>query len=120
MKVQVLPPDEHRTSVSIDISLIPRQISFLDVDQSKNATVDFMAVALDKTLKRAGAVSNTVDATLQPERYQSILKAAFPGHLDLELKAGNYVLRVGAIDRNSQKIGTVDVPLNIPAETTQK
>ena len=122
MKVQVLPPDPQRKTVSIDISLAPSQLSFLDGpdDQSKQATVDFMAVALDKSLKSAGAVSNTVDAALRPEIYQRMLKAAFPGHLDLELKAGKYVLRVGAIDRNSQKIGTVDVPLNIPAETSQK
>ncbi len=43
------------------------------------------------------------------------------GHLDLEMKPGKYVLRLGAIDRNSQRIGTVDVPIRIPGpETAQK
>jgi len=57
---------------------------------------------------------------MRPETYAGVLKRGFPGHIDLELKPGKYIVRLGAIDRNSQKIGTVDVPLNIPAETAQK
>jgi hypothetical protein len=45
---------------------------------------------------------------MSPEMYQNVLKRSFPGHIDLELKPGRYVLRLGAIDRNSQKIGTVE------------
>ena len=48
------------------------------------------------------------------------MQGAFPGHLELEVTAGKYVLRLGAIDRNSEKIGTVDVPLEVGSETSAK
>jgi hypothetical protein len=121
MRVQVLPPTANHKTVAIDFAISPRDMAFADgPDQRKNTTVDFMAVALDKNLKEAALESNTVDASLRPEMYQNVLKRGFPGHIDLELKPGRYVLRLGAIDRNSQKIGTVDVPLNIPPETAKK
>ena len=119
LKVQVLPPDGQRKTVSVDLSLVPSQLIFLDSDdQHKKATVDFMAVALDKHLKDAAVVSNTVDANLQPDMYQKMMHGAFPDHLELDLKPGKYILRLGAIDRNSQKIGTVDVPLEVGPQTT--
>lgn len=121
MRVQVLPPTADRKTVAIDFAISPSDLVFEDgADQRKMTTVDFMAVALDKNLKEAAIQSNTVDANMRPETYQNVLKRGFPGHIDLEVKPGRYILRLGAIDRNSQKIGTLDVPLNIPAETAQK
>jgi len=121
MRVQVLPPSADRKTVSIDFAISPGDLLFEDgADQRKSATVDFMVVALDKNLKQTVVESNTVDANMRPETYAGVLKRGFPGHIDLELKPGSYILRLGAIDRNSQKIGTVDVPLNIPAETAKK
>jgi len=36
-----------------------------------------------------------------------------PFHQELDLKPGSYTLRLGVLDRGSQKIGTVDVPLTV-------
>lgn len=121
MRVQVLPPSADRKTVSIDFAISPSDLLFQDgADQRKTVTVDFMVVALDKNRKEVGLQSNTVDANMRPETYEGVLKRGFPGHVDLELKPGTYVLRLGAIDRNSQKIGTVDVPLTVPVEAAQK
>jgi VWFA-related protein len=120
-EVQVLPPAADHKSVSIDFVLSPGNLSLLDsADQRKNAAIDFMAVALDKNLKESGIASNTVAAAMRPETYQQVLKTGFPGHLDLDLKPGKYLLRLGVIDRNSEKIGTLAVPLDIPAQVAQK
>jgi hypothetical protein len=121
MKVQVLPPSTNRKTVSIDFAVSPADLAFTDgPDQHKLTTVDFMAVALDRNLREAAEISNTVDANLRPQTYNGVLKTGFPGHLELDLKPGRYVLRLGAIDRNNEKIGTVDVPMTVPAETAQK
>jgi hypothetical protein len=121
MKVQVLPPSAEHKSVTIDFAISPSDLAFSDGDeQRKIATVDFMAVALDKKLKECGITTNTVDAHMRPETYQNIFKTGFPGHLELELKPGKYVIRLGAIDRNTQKIGTVDVPLEVPVLSAKK
>jgi VWFA-related protein len=120
-KVQVLPPTAARKTVTIDFAISPSNLTFLDApDQRKKATVDFMAVALDRNQKESGVASNTVSAAMRPETYAQVLHTGFPGHLDLQVKPGSYVLRIGVIDRNSNKIGTVDVPLQVPNETAQK
>jgi len=120
-KAQVLPPAADRKSVSIDFAVSPSSLTLVDSpDQRKNATVDFMAVALDKNLKESGIASNTVAAAMRPETYQQVLKTGFPGHLDLEVKPGKYLLRLGVIDRNSEKIGTLDVPLDVSNQSAQK
>jgi VWFA-related protein len=122
LKVQVLPPDAERKSASIDFAVDPSDLTFVDgPEQRKQDIVDFMAVALDKDQKEAGNAISTVNAALRPETYQQVLQTGFPAHLDLDLKPGRYVLRLGAIERSSEKIGTVDVPITVPAmEPSQK
>lgn len=118
MKVQVLPPSGERKSVSIDFAVVAADLDFADApDQKKTAVVEFSAVALDKDWKPAGTASKTIDASLRTETYQSMLRAGFPGHLDLEVKPGKYLLRLGVMDRHNQRIGTLDVPLQVPAES---
>jgi VWFA-related protein len=117
MKVQVLPPSGERKSVSIDFAVVTADLEFADApDQQKNAVVEFSAVALDKNWKTVGVTSKTVDASLRPETYRHVLLAGFPGHLDLEVRPGRYMLRLGVMDRHSQRIGTLDVPLEVTAE----
>jgi len=119
LRVEVQPPDASRKNVSIDFAINPSDLIFVDgSDQRKDTVVDFMAVALDRNQKEAGAAQNTVNATLRPETYKQVMQTGFPGHLDLELKPGKYLLRLGAIDRNRQKIGTVDVPVTVPMPQT--
>lgn len=117
MKVDVLPPNGDRRSLSIDFAVVAADLDFADgPDQRKNAVVEFTAVALDKNWNPDGIASKTIDASLRPETYQRILCAGFPGHLDLDVKPGKYILRLGVMDRHSQRIGTLDVPLEVPAE----
>jgi len=121
LKVQVLPPDATRKSVSMDFAINVSDLVFADGSEGRRqTTVDLMAVAFDKNLKEAGGTTNSVEANMQPETYKQVLKTGLPGHLDLELKPGKYMLRLGAIDRNSQKIGTVDVPITVPTQTATK
>jgi len=121
MMVKVLPPEGERKTASIDFALSPDDLVFEEgSDHHKNTKLDFMAVAVDKNLQEAGVVADTVDATLRAEAFQQVLKTGFPAHLELELKPGKYVLRLGTIDRNSERIGTVDVPLDVPIETAKK
>lgn len=113
--VQVLPPVSSRKTVSVDFAVSPSRLTFTDApDQRKAATLDFMAVALDRNQKQVALANNTVAASMRPETFQQVLRTGFPGHLDLEVKPGKYVLRLGVIDRGSENIGTLDVPLSVP------
>jgi VWFA-related protein len=115
LKVQVLPPDGERNTVSIDYAVDARDIAFAEgPDQRKLATVDFVATAWDRDLKLVAHKADTMSATLRPEPFQRIMTSGLPFHQELDLKPGSYTVRLGVLDRNNQKIGTVDVPLTIP------
>jgi VWFA-related protein len=122
IKAQVLPPDNVHKTVRIDYAVDSHDISFNDSpDQKKHAAVDFMSVARDGDFKSAGYVTDTVEADFLPEVYKQIMQTGFPAHQEFELKPGTYMLRLGVIDRGSQKIGTVDLPLTItPTEPAKK
>jgi VWFA-related protein len=116
IKAQVLPPDSEHKAVRIDYAVDSHDISFADTaDQKKHAAVDFMSVARDGDFKTAGYSTDTVEADFLPAVCQQIMQTGFPAHQELDLKPGAYTLRLGVIDRGSQKIGTVDLPLTIPA-----
>jgi hypothetical protein len=115
LKVQVLPPDADHKMVRIDYAVDARDISFSDsADQRKLASVDFAVTAWDDEFKLAGHQVDTMEMTLRPSAYQQVLQTGVPFHQELELKPGTYTLRLGALDRNSHKIGSVQASITIP------
>jgi hypothetical protein len=75
-----------------------------------------MAVAWDKDGKDAGHSSDSMNTPVSAEAYEDVMRSFIPAHQELQLKPGTYTLRIGVVDRNSRKIGTVDVPLTVPAQ----
>jgi VWFA-related protein len=114
---RVLPPDVSSKAMRIDYSIDLSGVNFADtVDHRKRALLDCMAVALDGTGNIAGQVANTMDAALRPEEFSTFQRTGLPLHQELVLTPGTYVLRVGVLDRGSQRIGTVNVPLVVSSE----
>ncbi len=115
LRVQVLPPDAKKNAVQIDYGVYAPDISFTESDdQSKQAKIEFVAVAWDKKNASAGSTSQTMDLALKPSTYQATLEHGIAAHLELALKPGTYKLRLGVLDYGSGKIGTLDVPISIP------
>jgi len=48
------------------------------------------------------------------------MRTGLPFHQELDLKPGTYTLRLGALDRGNQKIGTVNVPITVPDPAATK
>jgi VWFA-related protein len=114
VRVQVLPPDETHKSIRIDYAVDAHDVRFTDPgDHHEHAVLDFMAVAWDKSNQEAGHFGKTVRAALPAKSYQQVMKTGIPLHQELELKPGAYDLRLGVIDRGSQRIGTLDVPITV-------
>lgn len=112
MKVQVLPPDPEHPKVRIDYAVDAHDLNFHDcADQRKCASVDFVATAWDKDLNLAAHATDTMNATLRTGAYDEVMRTGLPFHQELDLKPGTYTMRVGVMDRESRKIGTVDVEL---------
>jgi len=114
---KLLPPDSTSKALRIDYSIDLKGLDFTDTtDNRKRALLDCMAVAIDGRGQIAGQIANTMDAALPPQEYQVMQQTGLPLHQELVLPPGTYDLRLGVLDRASQKIGTVDIPVVIPAE----
>jgi VWFA-related protein len=112
MKVQVLPPDADHAKVRVDYAVDGHDLNFHDCsDQRKCASVDFVATAWDKDLNLVAHATDTMNATLRPPAYDQVMRTGLPFHQELELKPGTYTLRFGVMDRDTRKVGTVDVQL---------
>ncbi len=123
LRVRVLPPDLEHSAVRIDYAVAAQDLSFTDatdINKDKNANIEFIAIAWDKNHLNAGQVVDTSEVWVGTSAFEEVMLTGFPGHQELELKPGSYVLRLGVIDLVSQKIGTVDVPLTIPASEAQE
>lgn len=120
LKVQVLPPDATHKTVRIDYAINPQDVTFADTpDKLKHVALDLMAVAWDKDGKSSGESSDKIDTSVSLSSYQNAMHSYIPAHQELEVRPGNYTLRLGVVDRNSRRIGTVDVPLTVTAEQAQ-
>ena len=114
MRVQVLPPGQDHKTVTIDYAVAASEVAFSDgPDHLKHAELDFMAFVWDKEIKEVTHVVTPVDLNIRDEVYAQMRRTGVPAHQELDLKPGTYFLRVGVVDRQSQKIGTVSVPLTV-------
>jgi VWFA-related protein len=115
IKVQVLPPDANSKAVRIDYAINPHDVTFTDApDTGKHLMLDLMAVAWDKSNRVAAQKGNALDKAIPMNVYAEVMRSYIPVHQEFEVGPGSYTLRVGVVDRNSRKIGTVDVPLTVP------
>jgi VWFA-related protein len=80
---------------------------------AKHIVVDCMAIAYDKDGKEAGHASDTLDGVLPPDALQATLSRGLPASQELKLKPGVYNIRLGVQDRESQRIGTLTIPIKV-------
>ncbi|MGH9511268.1 MAG: VWA domain-containing protein [Terriglobales bacterium] len=121
LTVQVLPADDASKKIKITYTIDIQNVNFADTpDHKKRAVIDCIAVAFNKEGIPVGQISNAMDATLSLAEYESSLRTGLGVSQELALPAGRYSLRVGVMDRGSQKIGTLDVPLAVAPTTASK
>ena len=65
-------------------------------------------------VKNARDEITTMSGALKPDEYQRMMQQRFPCKRSLDLKSGKYVLRLGAVDRNSHLLGTSNASVVVP------
>jgi VWFA-related protein len=107
-QAQVSPPSDKTKKVVVTFHVDPRSIVFEQKDDGKeSAKLSCTVWAYGKNKEKPEMFSGTVSANLKPDEYQVIMQQHFlPCSQELDLKPGNYALRLGVLDRSSNKIGT--------------
>lgn len=109
MKALILPPDADHKSVRVTYLIDPQQVTFADMPNGrKHALVDLLAVVWDKNGKDVGHAADTIDATLDQAAYQKVLHSGLQASQEIAVQPGAYRVRIGAVDRASQQVGTID------------
>jgi VWFA-related protein len=120
-------PDQSNHDLVVYTSVDSSGVRFSDGSQGNHqAKLLVLLVAYNRSTngkpvtqpKRPPQASGTLDIDAAPPLYQAMLKSGVRFVLKLPLNPGSYVLRLGVTDMNNHRVGTVDMPVTIPASTS--
>ena len=110
LKAEILPPDASQRQVRISCLIDAQQMTFSDSqDGKKHAAVDLLTVVWDKSGKDVGHSAETVETNLSAEEYRKVLRSGLQVNEVVPVSGDAYRVRLGAVDRPSQRVGTIDV-----------
>jgi hypothetical protein len=116
-QASVVPPSEKMQKVTVNFAIDPHSVIFEHRDDGlEHGSVGCAVAAFHEKgdpVKGFKVEVATVPATLKPDQYQKLLQQYYPCKREIELKPGKYMLRLGAVDRNSRLIGTLITPLTV-------
>ncbi len=118
IKARVLPPRETGKPIDIDYLVDVHDLSFEErANNGRAPNLWLVAAAWDNNGKPEGSVTSGFAASLTPSQLDALRHTGLQVHQQFLLKPGTHQLRVGVVDRLSGKIGTINVPLTVPAAT---
>lgn len=115
-QAQVQPPSEKSKKVVINFHIDPRTLAF----EHKEGGMEFARLsctvwAYGKDKDKPTMSNGTVNANLKASEYQQVMQQHFlPCDRQLDLKPGTYSLRMGVLDRATNKIGTARAQVVVP------
>ena len=82
-------------------------------DGLRNASLEFDLAAYNSDGKTVAVRSQTLKLPLTIEEYQEFIQKPFQFFLPIDLPPGEVTLRVGVFDAVSNKVGTLEIPVNV-------
>jgi len=112
----VLPASpQTQNKMSVVFHIDPHTLAFQQgSDGLEHAELNCVVWAYPKKGDPVRIEGGTITAALPQSDYDKMMKSFFPCQRALDLKAGQYTLRLGVLDRKSNLIGTLSTPLNVP------
>ena len=115
-QAQVLPPPAKNGKVVVNFHVDPQTIAFeRKEDGLESAKLSCAVWAYGKAKDKPTMSSSTVNANLNASEYRQMQQQRFlPCNREVELKPGAYTLRMGVLDRTTNKIGTATAQVVVP------
>jgi VWFA-related protein len=105
-----------KAQIQIQFLVDTTTISFDGVETGRpHCSLDFMVAATSPEGKIVTADGRAVDAQLKPDQYAQATQHGLPFSMPLALAPGTYSLRLAVRDSPTGQIGTLTVPLSVPA-----
>lgn len=115
-QAQVLQPSDKNKKVLVNFHVDPRTLAFEHKDNGEEyAKISCSVWAYGKDKNKPAMFSSTVNANLKPNEFQQMMRQRFlPCGHELDLRPGAYTLRLGVLDRTTNKIGTASAQVTVP------
>jgi len=115
-QAQVQPPSDKNKKVVVTFHIDPRTLAFEQKEGGNEfAHLSCTVWAYGKDKDKPTMSSGTVNANLNAKDYQQMMQQRFlPCDRQLDLKSGTYALRMGVLDRATNKIGTASAQVVVP------
>jgi VWFA-related protein len=98
-----------------------RQIAFNPgPNDTHHGALELDLAAYDADGNLVTGLSQTVNMPLSDARYQTFIQGPFRFTQQLDLPPGPLFLRIGVLDPTAQKLGTLEIPLTVPKNPTQR
>jgi VWFA-related protein len=115
-QAQVVTPTEKSKKVTVSFHIDPVTLAFQHKEGGmETARMSCTVWAYGKDKDKPTMSSGTVNANLKAGEFQQIMQQHFlPCDRELDLKPGAYTLRMGVLDRTTNKMGTASTQLIVP------
>jgi VWFA-related protein len=98
-----------------------RQIAFTDgPNGTRKGSLEFDIAAYDADGKLVNSLGQSIQLPLTADQAQQLAKGPFRFFQQLDLPAGQFFVRIGVLDRTSNKVGTLEIPVTVPKEPPQR
>jgi VWFA-related protein len=115
-QARVQPPSDKSKKVTVTFHIDPRTLAFEHKDGGMEfARLSCTVWAYGKDKDKPIMSNGTVSANLKASEYQQVMQQLFlPCDRQLDLKPGTYALRMGVLDRATNKMGTASAQVVVP------
>jgi VWFA-related protein len=123
LNAKIEPPDEKHPKLQVKASIDASNVNFT-TDETGHRHAQLLVLLLafndgpkqtDTPLQSSGMLNIDLDA----QRYQTVIEKGIAFQLALPAASGKYRLRLGVSDTSNHHIGTLDMPVNLTAESAQ-
>jgi VWFA-related protein len=98
---------------SSDLHFIPKEGGI------QHCALNFVIAAYDEAGRQLSGVSHGWTSDLKPEDYQDVITGGVRVHQEVDVPLKAVSLRLGIIDALSHRLGTIEIPLPVPAPSDQ-
>lgn len=117
---RILPPPPEHPGLMVESNINTADVAFTTTtDGHRQARLFVQMIAYSNTPhqpKKLPQTSGTLNIDLDPQRYETILSAGIAYRQQLALKPGAYWVVLGVNDQNSHRLGTLEMPITVPAQ----
>jgi VWFA-related protein len=112
--VKVKLKDKPLIRYNFNYAIPARQIAFsAGPNGTHNGSLELDIAVYDADAKLVTGLSQTVKMPLSDDKYRQFIQGPFRISQQIDLPAGQFFVRIGILDRTSNKVGTLELPLTV-------